>query len=132
MSTYIRKNNVTHEQKEMPMLFPADRVYLDGDTTKTVQETVGSMDSLKIVDIPYSDFSWNSGIKAYVTSQDVTMPTGYSLVGFIVTATNSADVLAGRFGSGNQKVQVLGWTPLTAQSIDSTHTFTCKMILVKS
>ena len=38
MSTYIRKNNTTHEQKEMPMCYPADRVYLDGDTDKNVQD----------------------------------------------------------------------------------------------
>ena len=40
MSIYVRKNNVTHENKEMPMLFPADRVYLDGDTDANLQEAL--------------------------------------------------------------------------------------------
>ena len=40
MSTYIRKDDTTHEQKEMPMLFPADRVYLDGDVNKNVQDAL--------------------------------------------------------------------------------------------
>ena len=45
MSIYIRKDNVTHEQKEIVRLFPADRVYLDGDTSKNVQDVI---DGLKI------------------------------------------------------------------------------------
>lgn len=40
MSLYTRINNETKKEGQMPLHYPADRVYLDGDKTKTVQDAV--------------------------------------------------------------------------------------------
>ena len=82
-------------------------------------------------DVPYSDFTWNSGVSAYQTNQTVSIPTGYSLIGVLVTPTNAAAVMSGYRNSSNY-VYVSGWIPLTGASIGNTHTFICKLVLKKS
>ena len=84
MSTYIRKNNVTHEQKEMPMLFPADRVYLDGDTDKNVQAAIDALA------IPNEINTGITGVRAYKVGRLATL---HITPGSISTQANSWTVL---------------------------------------
>ena len=45
MSVKINKNNKTYELGMMPIHYPADRVYLDGDTSKNVQDAIDNLKS---------------------------------------------------------------------------------------
>ena len=82
---------------------------------------------LLIMDVPYSDFTWNSGWKQFVSTA-VTIPTGRTVVGLLVTPTNVTAVMSGRI-NGLHQIQVAGIYTGDATSIDGTATFTCKILL---
>ena len=96
---------------------------------KTVGDALDEM--IKVVDVPYSGFTWSTGSKTFISNSEIQIPSGYELVGFIVLCTNSASILSGRLSNTN-KVQVMGWTPSIGTVIDSTVMFNCKMVILKS
>ena len=49
MSFYTRKDNQTYREGQMPLHYPADRVYLDGDTSKTVQDRFDNLIKTKSI-----------------------------------------------------------------------------------
>ena len=51
MSVKINKNNKEYPLGFMPQHYPADRVYLDGDTSKTVQDAIDGMEFTTITGI---------------------------------------------------------------------------------
>jgi len=84
---------------------------------------------VSIVDVPYSDFTWDSTNKYFVTANPITIPTGKTCAGFLVYATNGAAIMNGRITNANY-VQVMGWIPSLAQPINDSYVFSCKMVLI--
>lgn len=50
----IKKNGIDYPLLVMPNHFPADRVYLDGDTSKTVQGAVDELAGKDLIRVTYS------------------------------------------------------------------------------
>lgn len=82
MSIKINKNDKEYELGFMPEHYPADRVYLDGDTSKTVQ---GAIDSLKYhtLDVPIAGIVISSNYATKNTGLDTTK---YTVIGFYETS----------------------------------------------
>ena len=82
-------------------------------------------------DIPYSDFTWNSSRSRWSTNNPDTIPTGYTLLGFIVNITNGGGIAGASLNSGY--VVVFGLQSATTYTpLSSSFTFTCTAILKKT
>ena len=69
MSIKINKNGKEYDLGFIPEHYPADRVYLDGDTSKTVQDAIGGL-NFECTDVTFT-FS-NSSASAPVNLSTIT------------------------------------------------------------
>ena len=83
MSVKINKNGKEYDLGFMPEHYPADRVYLDGDTSKTVQDAVVRMSG------EYSFTATSTGLSVNI-SNIPNIPNGATLIGAILIQKTSA------------------------------------------
>ena len=84
---------------------------------------------LKLVSVPYSDFSWNDTNK-YVEASGYSVPSGYRMVGLIVYPHNGGAVLQAY--TVNDVLRVTGWVPLMDSPIHSGFEFVCRIVCAKA
>lgn len=84
---------------------------------------------IKIIDIPYNDFTWDDGNKIFQTNSPVNIPSGWSYVAILVEPTNGTAIMTAR-RTPSGYVQVMGWLNKTATAVGSDYIFRCQMILI--
>lgn len=105
MSVKINKNGKEYDLGFMPEHYPADRVYLDGDTTKNVQGAVDDLTS-KIKLISHAETSDTSIGANSVVDFDVTseIPSGYYPISVTMERGTSAINAIGCLGIVNTAI----------------------------
>ena len=69
----VKKNGVEYPIQTMPLHYPADRVYLNGDTTKTVQDELDDFYGVRM----YAE-TRNVVFENSATSKRITVPSALS------------------------------------------------------
>lgn len=92
MSVKINKNGKRYDLGFMPEHYPADRVYLDGDTDKTVQEAV-----LRYLDytIPSRTYTNDSYTQIENTKTSFGIPSNAKVVNITILGNNGGLLCAG-------------------------------------
>jgi hypothetical protein len=89
---------------------------------ETVNTLVNNTTQVKLVNIPYSNFSWDSNSKSFYYNVALDKSR---LLGFLVHTTNGRAILGAYYSS---LIYVYGWLPTTGASIDGTYQFECYAI----
>ena len=95
----------------------------------TLQSAHGGLNALnsnltKFVEIPQSDFTWDSTKKQFVRSSASVsgLTTIYGVIAFCI---NGTAIMGGWIYPTEGKTYVYGWLPRTGESIDSSYNFKC-------
>ena len=100
MSIKINKNGKEYDLGFIPEHYPADRVYLDGDTSKTVQGEIDKLEGNKVA--TYTDITgYTSRSNMYQAPSD-----GYILIRNATGAVGQGVL----YGSDNQTAMSMGQT----------------------
>lgn len=130
---YIKKCLLAHLSSES--LTPANGTYWEstsvGEELYLQNLNYANMDQLKFDNIPYNSFSWNNNNGCFTSNNDYIAPTGWTVIGFLATGLNGNFILAGRYASASNKVNVIGWNPTGDANIQSNIIFSCYAILKK-
>ena len=76
--------------------------------------------------IPYSSFTWNDSTKSFDAPNP--LPSGKTLLGFLISPTNGTAIMQGYLNSSNL-LRVFGWIPSIGGSITNSYVFECYAIL---
>jgi len=84
--------------------------------TSTIKKT-----EIRIVEIPYSNFSWDNDSKSFIYSNP-NIPLN-NLFGFIVRPTNGAAMLQAFMNYNKMELKVFGYIPSIGSQINSDYVF---------
>jgi len=118
MSGKINKNGKGYPLGFMPEHYPADRVYLDGDTDKNVQELVARKSDLTNLDLTGTTNTTGSTISSgtyfYLNGTLVRAKTDIASGATFTLNTNYEVVTAGALNSQPSKIKIYDFTYNTA------------------
>lgn len=100
---------------------------LTDDTKLPTGADVVSYLNSNIVNIPFSDFSWDVGNACYKSNAAVSINKS-KIIGIFVRPTNGVAIMGAYINSSNY-VYVTGWIPKESVNIDTNYQFVCKILL---
>ena len=82
---------------------------------------------LKCMEIPYSDFTWDSTNTRFIISNFT--PPFNTVVGYLIVPTNGMAIMSGYYNPVTKLLSIVGWIPVNAGApIESSNGFKCFVI----